>query len=133
MLFRSRIDALGDAPGRAAVQPPPAAPHRDVIPRRPAANYDHRQGNDVGELEDDADFAPQHRPFDARPAGVGHVQPHARDRVGHAVRVPVDDGGLGRIKLSIPPFSGDRGPEDYLEWEMRMDQIFAMRLLCDSF
>jgi hypothetical protein len=27
--------------------------------------------------------------------------------------------------LSIPPFSGDRGPEDYLEWEMRMDQIFA--------
>ena len=70
-----RIDALGDAPARAVVQPPPAAPLGDVIPRRPAANYVHRQGNHVGELEDDADYAPQHRPFDARPAGAGHVQP----------------------------------------------------------
>ena len=106
-----RIDALGDAPARAAVQPPPAAPHHDVIPCRPAANYDHRQGNDVGELEDDADYAPQQRPFDAHPAGARRVHPHARDRVGHVVRVPVDDGGLRRIKLSIPPFSSDCGPE----------------------
>jgi hypothetical protein len=27
--------------------------------------------------------------------------------------------------LSIPLFSDDSGPEDYLEWEMRMDQIFT--------
>jgi hypothetical protein len=77
------------------------------------------------ELDDDADYAPQQRPFAAHPAGAHRVQPHDRDRVGHAGRVPLDDGGLGRIKLSIPPFSGDRGPEDYLEWEMCMDQIFA--------
>ena len=42
-----------------------------------------------------------------------------------AARVPLDDGGFGRIKFSIPPFSGERGPEDYLEWEMQMDHIFS--------
>jgi hypothetical protein len=78
-----------------------------------------------GELRDEADYTPQQRPFVVCPAGAHRVQPHDHDRIGHAGRVPLDDGGLGRIKLSIPPFSGDRGPEDYLEWEMRMDQIFA--------
>jgi hypothetical protein len=119
-----RIDALGDAPARAPVQPPPAAQPRDVVPRR-LADRDRRPvaPADDGELEDDANYVPQQQPFAARPAGAFRVQPP--DRVGHAARVPLDDGGIGRVKLSIPPFSGDRGPEDYLEWEMRMDQIFA--------
>jgi hypothetical protein len=123
----TRIDAMGDATVRATVQPPPAAQPRDMVQCRPAEYHGHRLVAPAfdGELADDADYEPQQQPFAARPAGAPHVQPHDRDRVGHAGRVPLDDGGLGRIKLSIPPFSGDRGPEDYLEWEMRMDQIFT--------
>uniref|UniRef100_A0A0E0LBH0 Uncharacterized protein n=1 Tax=Oryza punctata TaxID=4537 RepID=A0A0E0LBH0_ORYPU len=34
-----------------------------------------------------------------------------------AARVPLDE-GLGRIKISIPSFSGFGDPEDYLEWEL---------------
>ena len=49
--------------------------------------------------------------------------PVDRDRVGHAARVPLDD-GIGRVKISIPPFSGSGSPEDFLEWEMRLDHIF---------
>jgi hypothetical protein len=121
----TRIDALGDAPAHAPVQPPPAAPLRDVVQRRPADNHDRRllAPADDGDLQDDAHYI--QRPFAARPAGALREQLPDRDRFGHAARVPLDDGGLGRIKLSIPPFSGDRGPEDYLEWEMRMDQIFS--------
>ena len=96
----TRVDALCDVPARAPVQPSPTAQPRDVVQRRPVAD---------GDLEDDANYVPQQRPLVGAPR--------------HAARVPLDDGGLGRIKLSIPPFSGDRGPEDYLEWEMRMDQI----------
>jgi hypothetical protein len=118
---------MGDATARAPVQPPPTAQPRTVVQRHPAEYYDPRQVAPAydGELDDDADYAPQQRQFVARPVGAHRVQPHDRDRVGHAGRVALDDGGLGRIKLSIPPFSGDRGPEDYLEWEMHMDQIFA--------
>jgi hypothetical protein len=124
----TRIDAMGDTTARAPVQPPPAAQPRDVVPCRPAKIHDHRPVAPAyeGELADDADYVPQQRQFAAHPAGAHHVQQHDRDRVGHAGRVPLDDGGLGRIKLSIPPFSGDRGPDDYLEWEMHMDQIFVL-------
>jgi hypothetical protein len=120
----TRIDALGDAPAHAPVQPPPAAPLRDVVQRRPADNHDRRllAPADDGDLQDDAHYI--QRPFAARPAGALREQLPDRDRFGHAARVPLDDGGLGRIKLYIPSFSGDRGPKDYLEWEMRMDQIF---------
>ena len=34
------------------------------------------------------------------------------------------DDGIGRVKISIPAFSGKGEPEDYLDWEMRVDQIF---------
>ena len=67
-----------------------------------------------GELDDDAIFPQQQRHLGLPPAAMRQ-----------AARVPIDDGGFGRIKLSIPPFSGERGPEDYLEWEMRMDHIFS--------
>jgi hypothetical protein len=97
----TRIDAMGDATARAPVQPPPAAQPRDVVQRPVAPAYD-------GELANDADYAPQQQPFAARPAGAPRVQPHDRDRVGHAGRVSLDDGGLGCIKFSIPPFSSDR-------------------------
>jgi hypothetical protein len=123
----TRIDAMGNAIARAPVQSPPAAQSRDEVERRLAKIHDHRPvspAND-GELADDADYAAQQRPFAACSAGAHHVQPHDRDRVGHAGRVPLDDGGLGRIKLSIPSFSGDRGPDYYLEWEIHMDQIFT--------
>ena len=121
----TRIDALGDAPTRAPVQPPPAVQPGDVLPRRPADYYAHHlvAPADDGDLDDDAHYVPHQRPL-ACPAGALRVPLPDRDRLGHAARVPLDDGGLGRIKLSIPPFSGDRGPDDYLEWEMRMDQIF---------
>jgi hypothetical protein len=113
----TRIDAMGDPIARAPMQPPPATQPRDVVQRRPAEYYGPRQVAPAyeGELADDANYAPQQRPFAARPAGAPRVQPHDRDRVGHAGRVPLNDGSLGSIKLSIPPFSGDRGPEDYLE------------------
>jgi hypothetical protein len=119
----TRIDAMGDATARAPVQPPLAAQPCDVVPCRPAEIHDHRPVAPAydGELDDDVDYVPQQQQFAARPVGAHRD----RDRVGHAGRVPLDDGGLGRIKLSIPPLSGDRGPDDYLEWEMRMDQIFA--------
>jgi hypothetical protein len=123
----TRIDAMGDTTARAPMQPPPAAQPHDVVQCRPAEYYDPRQVVPAydGEHAVDTDYAPQQQPFAAHPAGAPSVQPHDRDRVGHAGHVPLDDGGLGRIKLSIPPFSSDRGPDDYLEWEMRMDQIFA--------
>jgi hypothetical protein len=123
----TRIDAMGDATACAPVQPPPTAQPRNVVQCRPAKIHDHRPVAPTydGELHNEADYAPQQRPFAIRPPGAHRVQPHDRDRIGHAGHVPLDDGGLGRIKLSIPPFSGDRGHDDYLEWEMRMDQIFA--------
>jgi len=100
-----------------------------VLPRRHADVHAHRHGAHGqpadGDLEDDSDYAPQRRSFDARFAGAHRALTDDRNTVGQAVRVPLDDGGIGRVKLSIPPFSGDRGPDDYLEWEMRMDQIFS--------
>jgi hypothetical protein len=111
----TRIDALGDAPAVVPAQPPPAAQFHDMVQHRPAENHGRRHvgiaGN--GELEADADFPQQQRQFGPPPAALRQ-----------AGRVPLEDGGFGRIKLSIPSFSGDRGPEDYLEWEMRMDHIF---------
>ena len=77
-----------------------------------------------GELADDGHYAPPLRPVAARPAALRVQQPE-REPFGRVARVPLDDGGFGRIKLSIPPFSCERGPEDYLEWEMRMDHIFS--------
>ena len=76
------------------------------------------------DLEDDADYAPRQPHFDAHQAAAGRVQPVDRGHVGHAARVPLDD-GFGRVKISVPPFSGAGSPEDYLEWEMRMNHIFA--------
>ncbi len=48
---------------------------------------------------------------------------HRDNRNRCATRVPLDE-GLGKIKISMPSFSGCGDPEDYLEWEMYCDQIF---------
>ncbi|KAL0375512.1 UNVERIFIED_CONTAM: Transposon Ty3-G Gag-Pol polyprotein [Sesamum radiatum] len=36
-----------------------------------------------------------------------------------------EDGGLGGVKVTIPSFKGKSDPEAYLEWEMRVEQIFS--------
>jgi hypothetical protein len=48
---------------------------------------------------------------------------HRDNRNRRAARVPLDE-GLGKIKTSMPAFSGSGDSEDYLAWEMRCDQIF---------
>ena len=121
----SRLDALADnlINPSARAEPPPAATLQDELPRRDG-HADGRlrrpvvpvQGGVDADLEDDAGYAPQQRTFDGRPA--------AALRIGHAARVPLDD-GIGRVKISIPPFSGSGSPEDFLEWEMRLDHIFS--------
>ena len=70
---------------------------------------------------DHAGYAPRPRHYEPRPETS--IRGGVHDRVGQAVRVPLDD-GIGRIKISIPSFSGKCEPEGYLEWEMRVDQIF---------
>lgn len=35
-----------------------------------------------------------------------------------------EDDGLGMIKISIPLFTGRTDPEKYLEWVIRVDQIY---------
>ncbi|KAL0434170.1 UNVERIFIED_CONTAM: hypothetical protein Slati_2751300 [Sesamum latifolium] len=36
-----------------------------------------------------------------------------------------EDGGLGGVKVTIPSFKGKSDPEAYLEWELRVEQIFS--------
>ena len=75
-------------------------------------------------LRGESSIQPRQPHFGARPVAAGRVLPIDRDRVGHAARVPLDD-GIGRVKISVPPFSGSGSPEDFLEWEMRLDHIFS--------
>jgi hypothetical protein len=76
------------------------------------------------DLADDAHNGPRQPRYDARQVAPARVPGVDRGRVGQAARVPLDD-GFGRVKISIPPFSGSGTPEDYLKWEMRMNHIFA--------
>ena len=94
--LKNWINALGDVAACAPMQPPPATQHCDVMPCRPDEHHARRSvaDNDDAELEDDVDYAPQHRLFDAHPTCVHCVQPHACDRVDHVFHVPVDDGGI---------------------------------------
>ena len=93
---------------RVQEEPPPAAAGEPV------------HGRDDLDLEDDAGYAPRQPHFGARPAAAGQVLPVDRDRVGHAARVPLDD-GIGHAKIPIPPFYGSGSPEDFLEWEMCLE------------
>ena len=99
-----RIDALA-----ALIQQPPAPPMPPPpVPNRYVPGGDRRLPPRGHEEENHA---------------AAHGGAYGRDRVGQAGRVPVDD-GIGRVKITIPPFSGRCEPEDYLEWEMRVEQIF---------
>ena len=35
-----------------------------------------------------------------------------------------NDDGLGKVKVSIPPFSGKENVDDYFEWEIKVEQLF---------
>ena len=100
----TRIDALADL-----IHHPPAPP----APPPPAPNR-YAQGGDR---------RPPPRGHEEEDHAAAHGGAYGRDRVGQAGRVPVDD-GVGCVKITIPPFSGRCEPEDYLEWEMRVEQIF---------
>ncbi|KAL2239135.1 UNVERIFIED_CONTAM: hypothetical protein Sindi_1105200 [Sesamum indicum] len=43
-----------------------------------------------------------------------------------------EDGGLGGVKVTIPSFKGKSDPEVYLEWEMRVEQIFSCHNYSES-
>jgi hypothetical protein len=129
----SRLDALTDnlINPLAREEPHPAAPLRDVPPQRDGHVdvHAHRpvspvHGGVVADFEDDVGYAPRQPHFDARRVAPVRAFPVDRGHVGHAARVPLDD-GIGRVKISIPPFSGVGSPEDYLEWEMHVNHIFA--------
>ena len=109
----------------AAAQAPAAPPQRDgrvgerALQVQPPPRVDDHVGND----HIAAGYAPQPRHNEARGEAVARGGANDRDRVGQAARVPMDE-GIGRVKISIPAFSGKGEPEDYLDWEMRVDQIF---------
>jgi hypothetical protein len=129
----SRLDALTDNLINllAREEPHHAAPLRDVAPqrdghvdvlaRRPVSPV---HGGVATDFEDDVGYAPRQPHFDARRAAHVHAFPVDQGHVGHAARVPLDD-GFGRVKILIPPFSSAGSPEDYLEWEMRVNHIFC--------
>jgi hypothetical protein len=99
-----KIDALVEL-----IQHPPAPPAP-----LPAAPNRYAQGGDR---------RPPPRGHEEEDHAAAHGGAYGRDRVGQAGRVPVDE-GIGRVKITIPPFSGRCEPEDYLEREMRVEQIF---------
>ncbi|XP_025822327.1 uncharacterized protein LOC112898161, partial [Panicum hallii] len=37
-----------------------------------------------------------------------------------------NDDGLGKVKVSIPPFSGKENADDYFEWETKVEQLFDL-------
>ncbi|KAG8069674.1 hypothetical protein GUJ93_ZPchr0006g41800 [Zizania palustris] len=47
-----------------------------------------------------------------------------RRRLNHEHRQ--DEDGLGKVKVSIPPFSGKENADAYFEWETKVDQIFDL-------
>ncbi|KAL0411329.1 UNVERIFIED_CONTAM: hypothetical protein Slati_3722600 [Sesamum latifolium] len=54
------------------------------------------------------------------------IQPRRVNRPRDRLRRPrEEDGGLGGVKITIPSFKEKSDPEAYLEWEMRVEQIFS--------
>ena len=93
---------------------------RDARPRQsrsPSRSQGH-SNDDVSNLSD-ARAGQQHRP--RRGLDVHHGAAQRRNHGGEAAR---EDDGIRRIKITVPEFSGRSDPEKYLEWEMRVNQIF---------
>ncbi|KAL0416768.1 UNVERIFIED_CONTAM: hypothetical protein Slati_3508700 [Sesamum latifolium] len=54
------------------------------------------------------------------------LRPRRVNRLRDRARWPrEEDGGLGGVKVTTPSFKGKRDLEAYLEWEMRVKQIFS--------
>ena len=97
---------------------------RDVAPRqsRSPRRCRDRDNDDDGDFSEDSDARGglPHRP--RHDAGAHRHAGRRRDYGGNGAH---EDDGLGRIKITIPEFSGRcADPEKYLEWEMRVNQIF---------
>ena len=93
---------------------------RDARPRQsrsPSRSQGHSD-DDVSDLSD-ARAGQQHQP--RRGLEVLHGAAQRRNHGREAAR---EDDGIGRIKITVPEFSGRSDPEKYLEWEMCVNQIF---------
>nr|XP_051202024.1 uncharacterized protein LOC127315589 [Lolium perenne] len=93
---------------------------RDATPRQ-SQSPQRRQGQSGEDFSDVSDARGGHRRQPRRGVEVRHAAGQRRNQGGDAAQ---EDGGLGRIKVTIPEFSGRSDPEKYLEWEMRVNQIF---------
>ncbi|CAM0951129.1 unnamed protein product [Alopecurus aequalis] len=89
--------------------------------RHQSRSASHSQGHsddDVSELSD------AHGGHHCRPQRGLEGRHGAAQRRNHVGEAACDDDGIGRIKITVPEFSGRSDPEKYLEWEMRVNQIF---------
>ncbi|KAK1619182.1 hypothetical protein QYE76_024699 [Lolium multiflorum] len=93
---------------------------RDAAPRQ-FRSPQRRQGQSGDDYSDVSDARGGHRCQPRRGVEVRHGAGQQRNQGGEAAQ---EDGGLGRIKVTIPEFSGRFDPEKYLEWEMRVNQNF---------
>jgi hypothetical protein len=93
---------------------------RDVAPRQ---SWSPLRGHDQS-AADDSEFSDARGGHQRRPRRGVEVCHGAGQRRNHDGEAGRENDGLGRIKLTIPEFSGRSDPEKYLEWEMRVNQIF---------
>ena len=117
--FQAMQAALRRLEARAAGAAAPAREQHALQQRAPRHVRDADVTNDDNdaEFEDGSDARgdlPRRPRQDARPRDDGPRRRRDED----------EDGGIGRIKITIPSFTGKAGPEEYLEWEMRVEQIF---------
>jgi hypothetical protein len=91
-----------------------ATPRQSRSPRRGRNQFD----ADVSDLSD------ARGGYQRRPRRVAEVHHGAGQRCNQGGEAAQEGGGLGRIKLTIPEYSGRSDPEKYLEWEIRVNQIF---------
>jgi hypothetical protein len=93
---------------------------RDATPRQSRSPRHGRNQSDV----DVSDLFDARGGYQRRLRRVAEVHHGAGQRRNQGGEAAPEDGGLGRIKLTIPEYSGRSDPEKYLEWEMRVNQIF---------
>ena len=89
----------------------------------------HRHRNNA-HIHDNLHHMPRHGAFDPRPNqrfGQGNVL----DDIPQFGDPRLENRYLG-LKLEIPTFDGNVNPEKYLEWEMRLDQIFEAQRFDDE-
>ena len=110
--------------------------HAQRVPIGGAADFD---VDDHSDSSDERGAGPHIHPsgYDAHGgASFGHFRNYGdnhfgghdgyRDRGRHDHARRRDDDGLGKVKVSIPPFSGKENADAYFEWETKVDQIFDL-------